>query len=101
MVDKRFHLLWVLLRNWQFFVASFLLCPSSLLCHIVLKVSILSFVRVAAKYSGARPVHSLAVGRSPTDLVPWIQSWSGEDAVLLDEAGWFQAGHYIEGWSLK
>lgn len=47
------------------------------------------------------PIHISAVTRSPLDLVPWIQSWSGGPlhTILLDEAGWFQAGHDIEGWS--
>ena len=31
------------------------------------------------------------------DLVPWIRSWSCEKAILLDEAGWFQTGHDIDG----
>ena len=46
------------------------------------------------------PVHLSAVERSPTDLVPWIRSWSGKETILLDEAGWFQTGHDIEGWTL-
>ena len=45
------------------------------------------------------PVHLSAIERSPTDLVPWIRSWSGNYAILLDEAGWFQTGYDIEGWS--
>lgn len=51
---------------------------------------------------GHIPIHISAVSRAPLDLVPWIQSWSGgpEVSVLLDEAGWFQAGHDIEGWML-
>jgi hypothetical protein len=44
------------------------------------------------------PIHLTAVERSPTDLVPWIRSWSGKETILLDEAGWFQEGHDIEGW---
>jgi hypothetical protein len=44
------------------------------------------------------PIHKSAVERSPTDLVPWIRSWSGESTILLDEMGWFEAGHDIEGW---
>ena len=47
------------------------------------------------------PVHLSAIERSPTDLVPWIRSWSEEESILLDEAGWFQTGHDIEGWSLN
>jgi hypothetical protein len=45
------------------------------------------------------PIHLSAIERAPLDLVPWIQSWSGgKETVVLDEAGWFQAGHDIEGW---
>ena len=46
------------------------------------------------------PIHQSAVERSPLDLVPWIRSWSGTESILLDEAGWFQLGHDIQGWSL-
>ncbi len=45
------------------------------------------------------PVLILAVERSPLNLVPCIQSWSGRDSILK-EVGWFQAGHNIEGWSM-
>ena len=43
------------------------------------------------------PIHITATERSP-NLVPWIRSWCGEDANLLDENGWFESGHGIEGW---
>lgn len=43
------------------------------------------------------PIHISAVARS-SNLVPWIRNWCGDDAVLLDEKGWFEAGHGIEGW---
>jgi hypothetical protein len=46
------------------------------------------------------PVHMSAVERSPLSLVPWIRSWSGSDAILLDEKGWFETGHDIEGWRM-
>ena len=46
------------------------------------------------------PIHLSAFERFPTDLVPWIRGWSGEDSIVLDEAGWFQTGHGIEGWSM-
>lgn len=46
------------------------------------------------------PIHLTAVEWSPTDLVPWIRSWSGNKSILLDEAGWFQSGHDIKGWSM-
>ena len=44
------------------------------------------------------PVHVPANERSP-NLVPWIRSWTGDDSILLDEEGWFQSGHDIEGWT--
>ncbi|KAI2508114.1 hypothetical protein MHU86_6287 [Fragilaria crotonensis] len=44
------------------------------------------------------PIHLGAVERSPVDLVPWIQGWAGKEANLLDEMGWFQQGHDLEGW---
>ena len=47
------------------------------------------------------PIHLSAVERSPTDLVPWIRSWSGSETIVLDEVGWFQTGHDIVGWSLN
>lgn len=46
------------------------------------------------------PIHLSAVERASTDLVSWIRSWSGHETILLDEAGWFETGHDIEGWSL-
>ncbi|KAI2503865.1 hypothetical protein MHU86_10590 [Fragilaria crotonensis] len=46
------------------------------------------------------PIHMSAVERAPLDLVPWIQSWSGNDTILLDNMGWFEAGHDITGWRL-
>ena len=45
------------------------------------------------------PIHISAVERSP-NLVPWIRSWCGKDATLLDESGWFESGHSIEGWEM-
>ena len=33
------------------------------------------------------PIHLGAVERSTKDLVPWIQSWAGKEAILLDEMG--------------
>ena len=45
------------------------------------------------------PIHVSASERNP-DLVPWIRSWCGEDATLLDPEGWFKAGHGIGGWVL-
>ena len=47
------------------------------------------------------PIHLGAVERSPTDLVPWIQGWAGRDANLLDEMGWFQQGHDLDGWKVR
>lgn len=44
------------------------------------------------------PIHLSAVDRSPANLVPWIRSWSGDDAILLDTMGWFESGHDFEGW---
>ena len=44
------------------------------------------------------PLHLSAVERSTQNLVPWIQKWSGSDAILLNEMGWFSQGHDIEGW---
>ena len=44
------------------------------------------------------PIHISAVDRSAENLVPWIRSWSGQSSLLLDEKGWFEAGHDIEGW---
>ncbi len=46
------------------------------------------------------PIHLSAVERSPENLVPWIREWSGMDALLLDEMGWFETGHDVEGWNL-
>ncbi|KAI2489750.1 hypothetical protein MHU86_24838 [Fragilaria crotonensis] len=37
------------------------------------------------------PIHISAVDRS-TNLVPWIRSWCGDDAVLLDEKGGLKQG---------
>ena len=37
--------------------------------------------------------------RAPANLVPWIRKWAGSDAILLDEMGWFQEGHDLEGWT--
>jgi hypothetical protein len=45
------------------------------------------------------PIHLSAEDRSP-NLVPWIRSWCGEKAILLDQRGWFEAGHDIEGWQM-
>jgi hypothetical protein len=45
------------------------------------------------------PIHLSAVDRSP-NLVPWIRSWCGEKIILLDERGWFETGHDIEGWKV-
>lgn len=45
------------------------------------------------------PIHISAVERAP-NLVPWIWSWCGEDATLLDENGWFESGHGIDGWEM-
>ena len=45
------------------------------------------------------PIHLTAAMRSERHLVPWIQSWAGENAMLLDEMAWFQQGHDIEGWN--
>ena len=45
------------------------------------------------------PIHLRATERSAERLVPWIRSWAGKDAILLDEMGWYQQGHDIEGWS--
>ena len=44
------------------------------------------------------PIHLSAVERSPLDLVPWIWDWVGKEAILLDEMGWFNQGHDVEGW---
>ena len=44
------------------------------------------------------PIHLSPVERSPTNLVPWIRGWAGKGAILLDEMGWFQEGHDVEGW---
>ena len=45
------------------------------------------------------PIHMSSISRAP-NLVPWIRSWCGEDAILLDENGWFESGHGIEGWDM-
>ena len=48
------------------------------------------------------PIHLGANERSEAkNLVPWIQSWAGANAILLDEMGWFQQGHDIEGWGMR
>jgi hypothetical protein len=44
------------------------------------------------------PIHLSSVERSPLNLVPWIQGWAGKEAILLNEMGWFQEGHDVEGW---
>ena len=46
------------------------------------------------------PVHMTAVERSGGNLVPWIREWAGNDVVILDEMGWFEEGHDVEGWNL-
>jgi hypothetical protein len=43
------------------------------------------------------PIHLTASQRSPT-LEGWIHSWTGDSAIMLDEEGWFEAGHDIAGW---
>ena len=53
-----------------------------------------------AAMSAFVPIHRSAVERSPEDLLPWIQEWGGKDAILLNEMGWFQKGHDLEGWRL-
>ena len=45
------------------------------------------------------PVHLDASKRSP-NLVPWIRSWSDEEATHLEPEGWFESGHDIEGWQM-
>lgn len=42
------------------------------------------------------PIHLTAVQRSPT-LEGWIHSWTGHSAIMLNEEGWFEAGHDIAG----
>ncbi|KAI2498993.1 hypothetical protein MHU86_15497 [Fragilaria crotonensis] len=44
------------------------------------------------------PIHLSAIERSAQDLVPWIRRWAGNEAILLDEMGWFEKGHDVEGW---
>lgn len=46
------------------------------------------------------PIHLSAVERSSAqNLVPWIKEWAGTDAIMLNEMGWFEEGHDVEGWS--
>ena len=51
-----------------------------------------------AAMSAFLPIHLTAVERAPPSLVPWIRKWAGSGAILLDEMGWFQEGHDLEGW---
>jgi hypothetical protein len=37
-----------------------------------------------------------AVDRSP-EIHNWVQSWAGEDVLLLKTAGWFERGHDLVG----
>ena len=47
------------------------------------------------------PLHLGAVERARTScLVSWIREWAGEGAILLDEMGWYQQGHDVEGWRM-
>ena len=47
------------------------------------------------------PVHLGAGQREdPGALMRWIKGWTGAGAILLDEMGWFQQGHDIEGWTI-
>ena len=46
------------------------------------------------------PVHLGAMQRGdPGVLYQWIKGWAGAGAILLDEMGWFQQGHDIDGWT--
>ena len=43
------------------------------------------------------PLHESAVDREP-ELLDWVTSWTGDEAVLLTPEDWFGLGHDIRGW---
>jgi hypothetical protein len=44
------------------------------------------------------PIYLSAVDRAPSNLVPWIRSWTSKLAILLEPFDWYQTGHDISGW---
>ena len=45
------------------------------------------------------PLHLGAGQRGkPSVLMSWIREWAGAEAIVLNEMGWYQQGHDIEGW---
>ena len=46
------------------------------------------------------PLHLSAIERC-RNLFNWIQTWLGQDAILLSPEDWFEAGQDISGWSIS